>query len=369
MRIENLKQCMMAGIITLTGACGNSTATESATDGGSGSGSSGASNETTEATSATTSGVSDSDSVTAGSNSESQTMGTTPTSTEPTTDPTDTATTGKVTATEGDTDTSTTAEPETGTTGGTSGDSSSGTTGVMLGPCGDGKQWTLDADFDAGVLSNVNHDAPNSDQLQITVDGISAPKPYMFVAQTYEGWVLKLDTETGKQLARYETVRLADCPTCDPSRQTWYPSRIIVDFEGDMYIANRAFSYQGSISKIAGSESGCLDRNKNGVIDTSYDANKDGIVERRRPRRVQGPKRRVRPLLDGRRRLRHLPPRPHPRRQGQRLRRHLPGPEGLQARHHPDPAASWSTPTTCRARPTASSSAATTCTPRPSARR
>jgi len=288
MRIENLKQCMMAGIITLAGACGDSTATESATDGGSGSGSTGATNETTEATSATTSGVSDSDSVTAGSNSESQTMGTTPTSTEPTTDATDTATTGKVTATEADTDTSTTAGSDTDTTAGTAGDSSSGTTGAMLGPCGDGKQWTLDADFDAGVLSNVNHDPPNGDQLQITVDGISAPKPYMFVAQTYEGWVLKLDTETGKQLARYETVRLVDCPTCDPSRQSWYPSRIIVDFEGDMFIANRAFGYQGSISKIAGGESGCLDRNKNGVIDTSSDANKDGIVDVNDPAEFKG---------------------------------------------------------------------------------
>ncbi len=46
-----------------------------------------------------------------------------------------------------------------------------------------------------------------------------------------------------------------------------------------MYIANRAFGYQGSISKIAGSESGCLDRNKNGMIDTSSDVNKDGIID------------------------------------------------------------------------------------------
>ena len=278
MRIENLKQCMMIGIITLSGACGDSTSPDSASQGGSSSDGTGASTGPTEATSATTSGVSDSDSVTAGSISESQTMGTTPTSTDPTSE-TGTSTTGPVTATDTDVGTDTTAQTDTDTTAGTTAGTTEGTTGVMVGPCGDGKQWTLDADFDAGVLSNVNHDAPNGDQLQITVDGISDPKPYMFVAQTSEGWVLKIDTNTGKQLARYETTRVADCPTCDPSRNTWYPSRIIVDFEGDMYIANRAFGYQGSISKIAGGESGCVDRNNNGMIDTSSDVNKDGLID------------------------------------------------------------------------------------------
>jgi hypothetical protein len=222
----------------------------------------------------------ESDSVTAGSNSDSQTMGTTPTSTDPTTDATSTGTTGPATAT--DTGSETTAQTDPGGTDGTTGTgggSSGGTTGGNVGPCGDAKQWTQDADFDQGLLANVNHDPPNGDQLQITVDGISAPKPYMFVAQTNEGWVLKIDTETGKQLARYESLRLVDCPTCELNRQTWYPSRIVVDFEGDMYIANRAFGFQGSISKIAGAESGCVDRNNNGAIETSSDVNKDGIVD------------------------------------------------------------------------------------------
>ena len=193
MRIENLKQCMMIGIITLSGACGDSTSPDSASQGGSSSDGTGASTGPTEATSATTSGVSDSDSVTAGSISESQTMGTTPTSTDPTSE-TGTSTTGPITATDTDVGTDTTAQPDTDTTAGTTAGTSEGTTGVMVGPCGDGKQWTLDADFDEGVLSNVNHDAPNGDQLQITVDGISDPKPYMFVAQTSEGWVLKIIT-------------------------------------------------------------------------------------------------------------------------------------------------------------------------------
>jgi len=101
----------------------------------------------------------------------------------------------------------------------------------------------------------------------------------MFVAQTSEGWLLKIDTTNGKQIGRYETVRAVDCPTCNPSRNSWYPSRVVVDLEGDVYVANRAFGFQGSISKIGGSPSACTDRNKNGMIDTSNDANNDGIID------------------------------------------------------------------------------------------
>ncbi|MBL9100063.1 MAG: hypothetical protein JNL82_03840 [Myxococcales bacterium] len=178
-------------------------------------------------------------------------------------------------------DTGSTAAPDTGTdtSAGTGTSSTGGDTDDPVVPCAGGKLWTLDADFDEGVLANVNHDAPNSDQLQITINGFSAPKPYMFVGQTSDGWILKIDTVTGKQLARYESVRLADCPTCSPSRQGWYPSRIIVDFDGDMYVANRAFGGQGSITKIAGSLASCIDRNNNGTIETSKDANNDGLID------------------------------------------------------------------------------------------
>ena len=158
-------------------------------------------------------------------------------------------------------------------------DTGTSTGGEPLGPCEKGNAWTLDAHFDQGVLANVNHDAPGSDQLQITPNGFWAPKPYMYVAQTNEGRILKIDTVTGKQLARYASVRLADCPTCNVNPATWLPSRTIIDFDGDMYTANRAFNVQGSITKIAGSEKGCIDRNGNGVIDTSSDVNGDGIID------------------------------------------------------------------------------------------
>ncbi|MFO0587939.1 MAG: hypothetical protein U0441_10390 [Polyangiaceae bacterium] len=56
------------------------------------------------------------------------------------------------------------------------------------------------------------------------------------------------------------------------------PSRTAVDFNGDMWVANRAFGYQQSVTKIAGDASRCIDRNGNGKIDTSADVNGDGII-------------------------------------------------------------------------------------------
>lgn len=56
------------------------------------------------------------------------------------------------------------------------------------------------------------------------------------------------------------------------------PSRTTVDFNGDMWVANRAFGFQQSATKIAGEIERCIDRNANGAIDTSSDLNNDGII-------------------------------------------------------------------------------------------
>ena len=280
MNTHNIKQWVVAGTVTLIGACGDPPATSDSQSGA-------CTDTTTHATSgqpteasASTSGASASESNAttedAGSISESATMATTQTTT-------DGGMTSAVSVSQSGSDTDTSTGGELSTSGTTVGDSSSTSTsttgGEPLGPCEKGNGWTLDAQFDQGVLANVNHDPPNGDQLQITLDGFSAPKPYMYIAQTEEGRILKVDTVTGKQLARYPSVRLADCPTCNPDTATWAPSRIIIDFDGDMYTANRAFNVQGAVTKIAGSDAGCIDRDGNGVIDTSSDVNNDGIVD------------------------------------------------------------------------------------------
>jgi hypothetical protein len=285
---------LVAGLVTLVGACGDTPGIETASEGGTGTDSAAPSSTSTGGDVPTGSG-SDSETPTGGSNSDSATMATTgvdPTTggpTDPTTGGPTSDTTGDTTgATTGDatTDTSTGSTGPVDTTGGT--DTTAGDTDQPIVPCADGKLWTLDAEFDEGVLANLNHDDPNNDQLQITVDGFSAPKPYMFVAQTNDGWILKLDTVTGKQLARYPSVRLADCPSCNAQPNTWYPSRIIVDFDGDMYVANRAFGFQGSLTKIAGGASACVDRNNNGQIETSSDVNADGVVDVANPAEYLG---------------------------------------------------------------------------------
>ena len=56
------------------------------------------------------------------------------------------------------------------------------------------------------------------------------------------------------------------------------PSRTAVDINGDVWVANRAHGGQSSATKIANSEKDCIDRNGNGVIDTSKDLNEDGII-------------------------------------------------------------------------------------------
>jgi hypothetical protein len=59
------------------------------------------------------------------------------------------------------------------------------------------------------------------------------------------------------------------------------PSRTAVDFNGDVWVANRAHqptALQSSVTKIANDPSECIDRNHNGKIDTSTDVNQDGII-------------------------------------------------------------------------------------------
>lgn len=263
------------------GACGDSTIT---TASGTGTGSTSASTGTGNGpgtTPTTGSGTDHSGSMSdSDSNSTGSTTAVNPT-TGPTTDPTtETSTTGTATETG-----STSVGPGTNTDGtSTSGSSSSGSstgndTGVQPGECAGSNNYTLDAHFDKGALNNVNHDAPNNDQLQITVDGVSLPKPYMFLAHTYDGLMLKLDTATGKQLARYDSTLLSGCPACPASKTSWYPSRVVVDFDGDVYVANRAFGVQGALTKIAGTIGNCVDRNGNGTIETSSDVNGDGIID------------------------------------------------------------------------------------------
>jgi len=60
------------------------------------------------------------------------------------------------------------------------------------------------------------------------------------------------------------------------------PSRTAVDFNGDVWVANRAHAptvRQGSVTKIANNIADCIDRNGDGIIQTSSDVNQDGLIQ------------------------------------------------------------------------------------------
>ncbi|KIM03288.1 MAG: hypothetical protein KN64_12705 [Sulfurovum sp. AS07-7] len=81
--------------------------------------------------------------------------------------------------------------------------------------------------------------------------------PFIWIANSGEGTISKLDTKTGKELGRYKT-----------GAGNYNPSRTTVDKEGNVWVGNRN---NNTITKIGLLEWGqCIDKNKNGVIDTSH---------------------------------------------------------------------------------------------------
>ncbi|MCA9608063.1 MAG: hypothetical protein KC619_20785, partial [Myxococcales bacterium] len=163
----------------------------------------------------------------------------------------------------------------------------------VLSECGDCRpgchQITIpDADgWDTSTSSGVEVDAMGRLRLSET----RTESYFAWIANTLFGNVTKLDTRDGTQAAEYDGV-LVDgtngarppgerCRTDAPGGNC--PSRTAVDLRGAVYIANRAFFNQGTVTKIAGLEADCIDRNGNGRIDTSRDLDGDGIIERSVP--------------------------------------------------------------------------------------
>ncbi len=152
----------------------------------------------------------------------------------------------------------------------------------------------------------LDPDEDNSENVGRDIDGALILVPderqvdfgYLWVANTGENTVSKIDVDTGMEVARYpsildgvpgiERIQMPypsshpynDCANC--------PSRTAIDFNGDAYVANRAFGRQGSVTKFANDVSDCIDRNGDGVITTSHDANGDGRIDVRDPEEFPG---------------------------------------------------------------------------------
>ena len=101
--------------------------------------------------------------------------------------------------------------------------------------------------------------------------------------QRGEDTVSKIDTKNNKEVARYRTWFGPKRPAglLQPPRRPWSgpaPSRTAVDKDGNAYVLNRHFEGRPAVLlKILAS--GGIDRNGNGVIDTSLDANDNGTID------------------------------------------------------------------------------------------
>jgi hypothetical protein len=131
--------------------------------------------------------------------------------------------------------------------------------------------YTSDADFDfndstnKSTLDNVNHNSPNNNQLQLNGPTETTTLPYIWVACSTRGTIVKIDTTTGIVLGEYLSA---------PAGRGRDPSRTSVDLNGAVWCGNRAEDgldgWGGSAVKIALQEmNDCVDRNSPSGIYTS----------------------------------------------------------------------------------------------------
>ena len=95
----------------------------------------------------------------------------------------------------------------------------------------------------------------------VQLDSSSIKFTMLWVANSGEGTISKIDTESGKETARYSV--------CSD------PSRTAVDVDGACWVGCRG---DGKVAKIALDPAKCVDKNGNGIIDTSKDLDGNGGI-------------------------------------------------------------------------------------------
>ncbi len=144
----------------------------------------------------------------------------------------------------------------------------------------DEQDWNDDPGSSNGVTIEPDGD--------IVLESDSDEIYFAWIANTNDSTVTKLDTRTGVEVARYPSI--TDHPA-NGSRPLFEvcgdgggstgncPSRTAVDLRGDVWVANRAFGHQGTVTKIANFIADCPDLDGDGTIDTSSDANGNGAID------------------------------------------------------------------------------------------
>ncbi len=122
--------------------------------------------------------------------------------------------------------------------------------------------YTLDSDFEQGTLVGTRYGGN-----ELTLADQSVTQPFIWVPNSNEGTVSKINIFSGAELARYRVA---------PQGVTAEPSRTTIDQYGNCYVANRQCA---TVVKIGLLENGeFIDRNGNGIPDTSMDTNYDGNI-------------------------------------------------------------------------------------------
>lgn len=137
----------------------------------------------------------------------------------------------------------------------------------VLSPCGDCDPFCDTLKIGPGGYEEFNPTSDNSEKISKNVDGylvLDSTKvdlAFMWVANSGENTISKLDTQACKETGRY-----AVCSN---------PSRTAVDLFGNIWFGCRN---DGGVGKIAIDEALCIDKNENGQVDTSKDINEDGSI-------------------------------------------------------------------------------------------
>ncbi len=124
------------------------------------------------------------------------------------------------------------------------------------------------APFDPARQHGVEFDPV---QMGLLVRGRAASGDYLWIPNTAESTVSKWDATTATELGRYRVgLAVGQCMgACCHQFGCNMASRTVVDGVGDAYVASRGFAMQGTVTKVAAERRDCVDRNGNGVIDTS----------------------------------------------------------------------------------------------------
>ncbi|MBS0195526.1 MAG: hypothetical protein JSR77_02100 [Planctomycetes bacterium] len=101
------------------------------------------------------------------------------------------------------------------------------------------RTYTTDADFDLGSLVNLNHNPPFNNQLQL--NPFAEPFPFICVACSDRGSIVRIETNTGQVLGEYWSA---------PDGRGRNPSRTTVDLYGNVWCGNRNENANGAGSVV-----------------------------------------------------------------------------------------------------------------------